>query len=58
MHLAQMVADPVQGFVVPGDEGSAGTGADLFAEAGLVTGGVALDDLQAEAGGQRAGGLQ
>ena len=58
MHLAQVVADPVECFVVPGDEGGAGPGGDLLDEVGLVTGSEALDDLQTEAGGQRADGLQ
>ena len=41
---------------MPGDERGAGTAADLSDEVGLITGGVAFDDLQAEARGQRADG--
>jgi hypothetical protein len=57
IHLAQVVADPVNGFVVPGDEGGTGPGADLFGQVDLIAGGVAFDNLQAEPGGQRADGL-
>ena len=57
IHRAQVVADPVEGFVVPRDEVGAGAGADLFGEVDLVTGGVAPDDLQAQPGGQRTEGL-
>ena len=37
--------------------GGAGAGADLFYEVGLVTDGIAFDDLEAEAGDQRRDGL-
>src|SRR6185295_4427972 len=57
VDLAQVLAELVEGLVVPGDERDAGPGADLLREVGLVTGGVAFDDLQPESGSQRADGL-
>ena len=57
MHCAQVVAEPGMASWCHAMSGAPARVTNLSGQMDLVTGGVALDNLQAEPGGQRTDGL-